>query len=217
MPEICYRPFETPDFDALAEILQPLWHTRSSIERYNFLEACDDLAYCLSVSNFTQVALVDGVPGGVVLARGGSVDTAWAARWQGAARGYLEQMDALDAHSARRYQAHIDLSCRIGDDLVAACGAPAESEVTLLAVHGAARRRGIGATLLEAAAAHLAASGQARLYLSTDTECNWAFYERQGLTRLAAHRASADERELLPEETYLYGLDLAPRQQTATS
>lgn len=76
MPEICYRPFEAPDFDALAEILQPLWHTRSSIERYNFLEACDDLAYCLSVSNFTQVALVDGVPGGALAGRGARLSRA---------------------------------------------------------------------------------------------------------------------------------------------
>ena len=78
---VLYRPFEETDFDTIAMILQAQWHTGDNQEVYNFLEACDDLAYCLSGSTFSQVALVDDVPRGIVLARAGERDPAWVRRW----------------------------------------------------------------------------------------------------------------------------------------
>ena len=53
---VLYRPFDTEDFDAIALILQQLWHNNSDNDEYNRLEAACDLAYCLSSSTFSQVA-----------------------------------------------------------------------------------------------------------------------------------------------------------------
>ncbi len=47
---VLYRPFDTEDFDAIALILQQLWHNNSDNDEYNRLEAACDLAYCLSSS-----------------------------------------------------------------------------------------------------------------------------------------------------------------------
>ena len=57
---VLYRPFDTEDFDAIALILQQLWHNNSDNDKYNRLEAACDLAYCLSSSTFSQVAVIDG-------------------------------------------------------------------------------------------------------------------------------------------------------------
>ena len=36
---VLYRPFDTEDFDAIALILQQLWHNNSDNDEYNRLEA----------------------------------------------------------------------------------------------------------------------------------------------------------------------------------
>ena len=59
---VLYRPFDTEDFDAIALILQQLWHNNSNNAEYNRLEAACDLANCLSPSPFSQVAVIDGKP-----------------------------------------------------------------------------------------------------------------------------------------------------------
>ena len=68
---VLYRPFDTEDFDAIALILQQLWHNNSDNDEYNRLEAACDLAYCLSSSTFSQVAVIDGQARGIALARAG--------------------------------------------------------------------------------------------------------------------------------------------------
>ena len=68
---VLYRPFDTEDFDAIALILQQLWHNNSDNDEYNRLEAACDLAYCLSSSTFSQVAVIDGEARGIALARAG--------------------------------------------------------------------------------------------------------------------------------------------------
>ena len=40
---VLYRPFDTEDFDAIALILQQLWHNNSDNDEYNRLEAACDL------------------------------------------------------------------------------------------------------------------------------------------------------------------------------
>ena len=68
---VLYRPFDTEDFDAIALILQQLWHNNSDNDEYNRLEAACDLAHCLSSSTFSQVAVIDGQARGIALARAG--------------------------------------------------------------------------------------------------------------------------------------------------
>ena len=69
---VLYRPFDTEDFDAIALILQQLWHNNSDNDEYNRLEAACDLAYCLSSSTFSQVAVIDGQARGISLAHAGA-------------------------------------------------------------------------------------------------------------------------------------------------
>ena len=47
---VLYRPFDTEDFDAIALIMQQLWHNNSDNDEYNRLEAaCERNAARLTV------------------------------------------------------------------------------------------------------------------------------------------------------------------------
>ena len=206
---VLYRPFEETDFDVVAAILQPLWHSQSSSDAYNFIEACHDLAHCLSVSTFSQVAIVDDRVLGIVLARMGSVDTNASKRWKRAEHDFRTQLHVLNAYEAARYFGMFDKMNRV-DALLHQSAAQNDSEITLLAVDASARGMGTGSVLLDAATAHISANGGTSAYLYTDTDCSYSFYERRGFRRRAAHRSTLDERKAqLPREMYLYTLDLS--------
>lgn len=205
---VLYRPFEEDDFDVLAEILQLQWHTKTENDVFNYLEACDDLAYCLSTSTFSQVALVDGAPRGIALARSGDPESAWSQRWLSASKDFLGQMERLDAQGLARYRAFIDEADRINTQMIREGGVDASSEVVLLAVAESARGLGIGSVLFDAAVDYMAACGHASTYLVTDSTCDWKFYEKRGLRRAAHHRATREERRLVPRDMYVYDIDL---------
>lgn len=210
MSSVSYRPFDSSDFDTLAAILQELWHSDSgSSEAYRELEARDDLAHCLSVATFSQVALVDDVPSGIVLARSGTADPTWAAHWNDACRDLWSQMERIDPEALKRYREFIDASTRANEEMLGASDVDRDAEVVLLAVGAATRGLGAGSVLLDAATSYLASRGHRNAFLYTDTDCTWEFYEHRGLKRLGRHKATREERQLLPREQYLYGIDLS--------
>lgn len=206
---VIYRPFEEGDFDALAAILQATWHSESPNEAYNRLEATYDLAHALSISSFSQVVLVDGEPRGIVLARAGSDRLPYAAAWDHAKQEVLQQMLEIDERATSAYLAFLKSEARVNGKLLRESGISGADQITLLAVSDTTRGMGIGSVLLDAAASYVSSRGAQGAFLYTDTDCSWKFYERRGLKRAAAYRASREERKLLPREMYLYGLDLS--------
>lgn len=204
---VCYRPFEDGDFDAIVSLIQGLWHVEADGGDFSRLEAVDDLAHMMSRADFSQVALVDDAVCGIMLARAGAVDAAWHARWRGVQEGAREKMRALSAERYAGYLAFIEGEASVNRALLAASGLAGGGEVVLLALSPAARGLGIGRSLAEAARAHLTERGALPGYLYTDTGCDWRFYEHLGLTRVAGHVATPEERGVIEPEMYLYRLD----------
>lgn len=207
--KVLYRPFEESDFDAIASMLQKIWHTSADDDAYNFLSACDDLAYSLSVSTFSQVVVVDDAPCGIVLARAGQDRSPRAGRWEQAEHDFLAQMRRVDPEETERTMAFIRSEHAVNSAMLEDSALADADEITLLAVSAEARGMGIGGVLLDAAVSYLSSHGARAAYLYTDTNCSWSFYERHGFTRAASHRSTREERKLLPREMYLYGLDLS--------
>ena len=96
---VLYRPFEEDDFEPLVEIVRALWHDDDDVPDATFgtLEATCDLAHCLSVSTFSQVALIDGEPRGIVLARSENDYSQDLARWADLEAESASAMDSYDA------------------------------------------------------------------------------------------------------------------------
>ena len=179
---VLYRPFDTEDFDAIALILQQLWHNNSDNDEYNRLEAACDLAYCLSSSTFSQVAVIDGQARGIALARAGqSSDAAVKEHWMDTERALLSQM--------REYLSFGRAAIRTNNRLLESSPLPHDNEVTLLAVDRDVHGPGVGTVLLDAAISHLSSLGATRAHLYTDSNCSWKFYELHGFKRTATHRA----------------------------
>ena len=207
---VLYRPFETEDFDAIAQILHDLWHHRSADEGYNRLEAACDLAYCLSTSTFSQIAVIDGQARGICLARaGGGSSSLKTEHWMDTERSLLAQMRELEPTACAEYLSFVRATIRTNNRLLESTPMPHGDEVTLLAVDESMRGLGVGTVLLDAAVSHLSSRGATAAHLYTDTSCSYQFYEGHGFKRTATHRANREERRRdLPREMYLYELDL---------
>lgn len=212
MSTVLYRPFEDSDFEPLAKIVQEFWHDDPHLpsRAYALAEASYDLANQLAKSTFSQVALVDGTPVGVVLARTEDPNAAPLAYWAERATKLDRTMAETEPAASERFHAWYDLAARIDAELVAPCDVPEQNEVTLLAVSAHTQGLGIGTVLFDAVSSYFAALGQLKVYLYTDSDCSWRFYERHGMKRLASYRPTREERNLsLPREMYVYGLDLS--------
>lgn len=208
---VLYRPFESEDFDSIAPILERLWHYRSDNDDYNRLEASCDLAYCLSASTFSQVAVIDGEARGIVLARSATErgNNAARERWMDTERELLTQMRELEPEACAEYLSFVRATIKTNNRLLEQRGTTSGDEVTLLAVDKGVQHLGVGSVLLDAADSYLAAQGARAAHLFTDTSCAWEFYESRGFRRAATHHTTRDERMRdLPREMYLYELDL---------
>lgn len=207
---VLYRPFDTEDFDAIALILQQLWHNNSDNDEYNRLEAACDLAYCLSSSTFSQVAVIDGQARGISLARAGQSSGATVKEhWMDTERALLSQMRELEPDACAEYLSFVRATIRTNNRLLESSPLPHDNEVTLLAVDPDVHGLGVGSVLLDAAVSYLSSRGATSAHLYTDSNCSWKFYELHGFKRTATHRANREERRHdMPRESFLYELDL---------
>lgn len=130
-------------------------------------------------------------------------------RWMALDNDLMARMRAADPVAAAAHLAFIDAETRVNDGLLRRADVDGHAEIVLLAVDERLRGIGVGGALLDAALSYCARAGAHGAYLFTDTSCTWTFYEHRGLTRLAEHRSTAEERRLLPRELYLYGTPLS--------
>ena len=157
---VLYRPFDTEDFDAIALILQQLWHNNSDNDEYNRLEAACDLAYCLSSSTFSQVAVIDGEARGIALARAGqNSGVTINEHWMDTERALLSQMRELEPDACAEYLSFVRATIRTNNRLLESSPLPHDNEVTLLAVDRDVHGLGVGTVLLDAAVSHLSSLG----------------------------------------------------------
>ena len=205
---VSYRPFDEDDLKPIASIVSETWHKDAPSPEFSRLEGAIDLAHMLSISTFSQVALIDGAPSGIVLARSTRRRTPVSMRWQKVEEAYYLQREESDPDATARYGKTASAMDRVNDDLLRRSGFSGSGEVTLLVVGSSARGLGIGSVLLDAAVEYLGSQGSDRAFLYTDSDCSWPFYERCGLKRAGEHRAARDERQWLPKSMFLYALDL---------
>ncbi|HIU04818.1 MAG TPA: GNAT family N-acetyltransferase [Candidatus Coprousia avicola] len=203
------RPARAADLPALADILRDLWHTDVPSGAYAHLEGLHDVLCCLDRSTHHLVAALDGAPVGICCGCTGA--PAPAGPWHAEATRAARALDELDPEAAAQWDAYRRAAEDINRALIAQAGLAGAAEVVLLAVGAAARGRGIGRELLGRMEALLAQGGAVRAFLCTDTDCDWPFYERLGLARVAAHRRGPRDLAALPTEMYVYRVPLATR------
>lgn len=203
------RPARAADLPALADILRDLWHTDVPSGAYAHLEGLHDVLCCLDRSTHHLVAALDGAPVGICCGCTGAPVPA--GPWHAETERTTRALDELDPEAAAQWDAYRRAAEDINRALIAQAGLAGAAEIVLLAVGATARGRGIGRELLGRMETLLAQGGAAQAFLCTDTDCDWPFYERLGLARVAAHRRDARDLAALPTEMYVYRVLLAAR------
>ena len=213
MARVSYRPFEDSDFEALVPVVRELWYPDDDPDVVSdecaVLEASIDFAHCLAISTFSQVALIDSIPSGIVLARAEGAAEPTLAAWAEVEQKFSRELQERLPEACESFQIWRDRVEAVDHGLVTGCDVPAGNEIVLLVAACSARGLGIGSVLFDAASLYFSEQDQRQAYLFTDTDCTWEFYEHRGMQRLATYRAHRDERHLLPHEMYVYGMDLS--------
>ena len=203
MQTASYRQLRAGDVKPLAQIIGAVWYADEPAglqERFGAVY----LAQCAQRMTYAQVAEVDSVAVGVVVARAGESDEEVRRTWR---RAEDEALDALEEsypgaaeEIVRGLQAESEIDARLAEE----SGCDLTHELVLFAVAASMQGLGVGKELIGRAEDYLASQGATSFYLFTDTDCTWQFYEHRGMERRATWRRVADDERPLSDEMYVY-------------
>ncbi len=205
MTSIEYRPMTIDDADRIGAILAETWHEEVNGELARLHGIIDFATYALR-HTYSQVAVMDGVVEGVVLARAGMPEESEVTAWKDLCDQAYERADAIDKTATDGLRAFLTAEYAADDELLIESGCDAAFELVVFIVSAKTRGRGVGSKLLGGAQDYLASKGGAAGYLFTDTTCTWEYYEHRGMRR-KAERSFDPKTSLLPEQMFVYEFD----------
>ncbi len=203
---LLYRPFMMDDLDDIAQILAPLWHSEAP-EEVQKLHSVIDFASYAQRATFSEVAVKDEEVIGFVLARAGKASQETEAKWSSILEEKIEEAKQHDLESAAFLVAYDEAEERVNMPMLKNSNTDSDYELVFFAVEDAARGYGVGSKLLASAQSYLSSEGGTTAFLFTDTTCTWEYYERRGMRRVAQW-AKTDPEDILPEEMFVYEMDL---------
>ena len=182
---LVFRPYQSSDHQALAAIIRETWH----YDRFLSSKAVGRMARlyldsCLANQTFTQVAVLNGNPVGIIMANSHHLQRRplrVRLRWLRSLAAVLSTVEGR--HTLRLFS---DIQ-GIDKALLAQTGKTYDGEIAFFALSASARGKGLGRRLFASAINALRQSGVTSCYLFTDTSCNYGFYEHLGMTRRAQH------------------------------
>lgn len=175
------RAYEKQDSKPLEDMIRETWN----YDRFSSPETARKLARvfltsCLTNYTFSQVAVLDGEPVGIIL-----VNDIEKHRCKSGNR--VRQMQALLSlylsGEGRKTMKIFESVNGIDKKLLKKTQKTYPAELALFAVSSKCRGKGIGKKLFQSALAYIEKQGLEEFYLFTDTSCNYGFYEHQGMKR----------------------------------
>lgn len=175
------REYQKQDFKAIESIIREAW----SYDRFCSPQIASKLARvflssCLTNQTFSRVAIMDGVPVGIILGK----DIA-AHRCPFSYR--IKQIGAIlslyISKEGRKTAKIFEDVNGIDQQLLKECGKEYPAELALFAVSSACRGKGIGKRLFACVLDYFKEHKRKEFYLYTDTSCNYGFYEHHGMSR----------------------------------
>lgn len=180
---IVFRPYQPSDRQALAMIIRKTWqYDRFTNPKIAKRMACLYLDSCLANQTYTQVAVQNGQPLGIIMAKNchlHHISLAQALR-------FLRSLLAVLGNREGRKVMNIFSSVQTVDNqLLKDAGNAYDGEIAFFALSPNARGKGLGRRLFQRARHALRTEGVRTCFLFTDTTCNYPFYEHLGLIRRA--------------------------------
>ncbi|MDD3185182.1 MAG: GNAT family N-acetyltransferase [Anaerostipes sp.] len=178
---IIFREYERSDYQALSEIIEETWTYDKLCSKKTARKMSNAfLDHCLTNQTYTQVALVDGVPAGVIMGKNQQSHKC-PLKFK---LGFLQSVFSLFCSKEGRRLANI-FSCfdDINAQLLKKSPIKYQGEISFFAINSKYRGRGLGKELFQIMAEYMKEENVRNFFLFTDTTCNYHFYERQGMTR----------------------------------
>lgn len=196
------REFQQGDSSALTQIIRETWgYNRFCSQKTAEKLAKAYLYSCLADQTYTQVALVDDVPVGIIMAK--SI-AAYHYPFLFEIKKAMAIFDLLCSKEGREVSRTFLEVEKVDQELLHRCS-PYDGELAFFAVSKTCRGMGIGKALFQKAMEYMRSQNIGSFYLFTDTSCNYGFYEYQGMQRKAKQMYSMKMGELTENfEFYLY-------------
>lgn len=179
--QITFRNYQKEDFKALESIIRETWN----YDKFSSPKTAGRLARvflrsCLTNYTFSQVAVIDGKPSGIILVNHKK-------KHKCPTMNRIRQIQALLplylSREGRRVFKIFGNVNGIDKELLAECKKEYPAELALFAVDSSCRGLGVGKQLFHAALDYMKQEHLDSFYLFTDTSCNYGFYEHQNMRR----------------------------------
>lgn len=187
-PAITYREVAPSDLGAIAAMYTHHWCNEVPDPADKMLAARLCVLVALRRSPLSVVAVQDGTLVGVCLGCVVADGTAPVdLRWQQA---YDEALELASERARAAYPALVELlfgdlhETEVADEFIATGNPYAEAELNLFMVEPHLKGAGVGREMLRRMCDLFRAAGARRFFLMTDTDSNYAYYERRGMQLL---------------------------------
>lgn len=206
--DITYRDLEKEDYPRLERIIGEIWGVsrRCKDKKVAGLLEKAYWASLLTQENFARVALINGKPVGVVLARReGKGKRNFAMNFR---RLFYMFRLAVNAEGRSNLKIFRELNQQ-NRRMFKEQGEKFDGELIYLNIMRNKKGKGLGNQLWEDTKNYIKNSGGKNFFFFTDTTCDYKFYEKKGCRRIAASEKILDiggQRKHL--EMYLYKYDL---------
>lgn len=186
--QIIFRPYEKEDEQAIKDIIRVTWnYDRFSGPKIAAKLAKIFLYSCLANQTYTQVAVTDGKPVGIIMGKNAEIHKCPIHYRIGQ---ILAITSLLASSEGRRVSRIFQNVSKIDEELLENCGKQYRGEVAFFAIDPMYRGLGIGKKLFEKVCYYMEHEEIGNFYLFTDTSCNYGFYEHQGMKRKCEKKAS---------------------------
>lgn len=179
--EIEFREFQNQDSKIIEEIIIEAWnYNRLCSTKVAHKMAKVFLSSCLTNQTYTQVALLNNQPIGIIMAKDSQTHKC-------PLKYRIKQVFAIISlylsKEGRQTSNIFSSVSQIDKDLLKECKKEYQGEVAFFAISSKARGKGIGKKMFCDMLEYMKLQNINDFFLFTDTTCNYGFYEHQGMKR----------------------------------
>lgn len=196
---IIFREYQKADHFALAEIIRKTWHYDQlcSLKTARKL-AASYLDHCLTDQTFTQVAVADGIPVGIIMGKNNQTHKCPLRLQLRLMRSTFALFCSREGREISRMFSRVE---KIDADLLKSSPLEYQGEVAFFAINAQYRGMGLGGKLFQALQDYMRQENIHTFFLFTDTTCNYPFYEHQGMVRRGEHSHNFEVQGPLGKQT----------------
>lgn len=179
--QIVFREYQQTDSAALEAVIRQTWHYDELCSPKTAAKLAQVYLYaCLANQTYTQVALADGVPVGIIMGKNCRTHRCPLRLRMKTLASVISLCITGEGRKVLKIFGCVE---SIDKELLKRSGKDYMGELAFFAVDSSRRNQGIGTKLFQKTAEYFVSEGIREFYLFTDTSCNYRFYEHQGMVR----------------------------------